>query len=53
MVEPRITSPGMTLSAMGWAFLHQSLMKKMPFKLGIVRQTYKPNTREPEAGISL
>lgn len=53
MVEPRITSPGMALSTVGWAFFHQSLMKRMPFKLGIVAHTFNSNTWEPEAGISL
>jgi hypothetical protein len=31
--EPRTTRPGITLSTMDWALLHQSLVKKMPFSL--------------------
>jgi hypothetical protein len=31
LIEPRTTSPGMAPPSMGWAFLHWSLIEKMPY----------------------
>jgi hypothetical protein len=33
LIEPRTTCPGMSPPTMGWALLHQSLIKKMFYKL--------------------
>lgn len=33
LIEPRITSPGVTLLTMSWAFPHQSLIKNMPYRI--------------------
>ena len=33
LIEHKITSPGMALHTMAWALLHQSLIKKIPYRL--------------------
>jgi hypothetical protein len=33
LIEPRTTCPGMAPPTMGWALPHQSLIKKMPYRL--------------------
>jgi hypothetical protein len=33
LIEPRTTSPGLAPPTMGWALPHQSIIKKIPYRL--------------------
>lgn len=51
LIEPRATSPGMVPPTTGWALPHQSLIKKMPYKLAYSLILWKHSLEVPSSRV--